>query len=221
MGPAVTSEAHLEFVGLRMGYISSSRGRRLQAGRSMPSPVLLVNALCLALALTGCAHQSSLAVDSSAHETGSQTHEAAADTVQEQRVERGPVTITTTEEDWAPVSNPSSTALVLDNPGTQDKSQSSVAPAVPATGRLTRRITTVVQRGPVVASSSTVTATRAEEQASQSVVTSTKSVAKDESHPELPRVSCGFGGTIWGLVALALVVGAVLALWKLKKWPFG
>jgi hypothetical protein len=167
-------------------------------------------ALCLALALAACARTSQVKSEASVHETTQET------------VQTGPETITTTVEEYAAPEEvagrsvtPGSVAVL---PSGEPSASLSEAPrqtpqphaSLPPHGPLVKRTVTVDERGPVTATRGSVTDLHGYEDSESS------------STPQLPAVKCGFGGSVWAVVALLLLLLAgVVALKLLRKWPFG
>jgi hypothetical protein len=202
-------------------------------------------ALSLALLLAACAHTSSLNLDATAREEAVSSRDTATDTVREEKVEQGKKKITTYEFAPLPEGQPvqeagdglgegaepqaareGDGALPVAKPG--NRRQRVVAGAVKASpevvgghvgtlpphGALLKM--TVEEDDPSTATGKTTTAARTEDKASDVKTATTTAQAADESHPELPRVKCGFGGSVMALVLLGLVVGALLVAWRMK-----
>jgi cobalamin biosynthesis Mg chelatase CobN len=154
--------------------------------------------LCLALGLAACAHRSEVRTEASVHETTQET------------VQTGPETITTTVEEFVVAPEPSMSADQANHAGRSPIA--SKEPQPPGTTQveairsthLVKRTVTVDERGPVTATST------------DTKQAATKTEASNSSTPQLPAVKCGFGGSVWGLVVLLVLLGAAFALWRLK-----
>jgi len=118
------------------------------------------------------------------------------------RVEKGPVRTTVVEEEFGDGTGPGATLVVSPTQRESPAGTSSVVPAVPATGRLIRRVTTIREQAP------TTSTTEA-----KSTSTQQGSLQGESASQSAFRFGLGFWTKV--LIGVALAAAAWLA-WKFR-----